>query len=94
MLNFFQPGTYVQPHQHPLSGASETISVLSGTLGFLVFDASGEVEERNRLGSDGLGVLDIEPGVWHGMVALEADTVILEIKQGPYDPASDKNFAS
>ena len=31
-------------------------------------------------------------GVWHGVLALDPDTVILEIKRGPYDN-SDKVFA-
>ena len=93
MLNFFQPGTYVCPHQHPESGAIETICVLSGALGFILFDADGDVRSTHRLEAGGLGLIDIEPGVWHGMVALSPDTAILEIKKGPYDANTDKSFA-
>ena len=93
MLNFFQPGTYVCPHQHPESGAIETICVLRGVLGFIVFEASGDVRSTHRLSAGGLGLIDIEPGVWHGMVALSPDTAILEIKKGPYDANADKAFA-
>ncbi|MEZ5329146.1 MAG: WbuC family cupin fold metalloprotein [Verrucomicrobiales bacterium] len=94
MLNFFQPGTYVCPHQHPEDGAIETICVLSGVLGFLLFEADGSVRSTHRLSAGPLGLIDIEPGVWHGMVALSPDTAILEIKQGPYDASADKSFAS
>jgi dTDP-4-dehydrorhamnose 3,5-epimerase-like enzyme len=38
-------------------------------------------------------MIDIEPNLWHGFVALEPDTVILEVKRGPYDGAGDKVFA-
>jgi len=93
MLNFFQPGTYVRPHLHPLDGAIETIHVLRGRLGFCLFDEEGRITERFDLRADGLGLIDIEPRIWHGMVALESDTVILEIKQGPYCEATDKVFA-
>ncbi|MFT6382681.1 MAG: cupin fold WbuC family metalloprotein [Akkermansiaceae bacterium] len=39
-------------------------------------------------------MIDLEPDLWHGMIVLEADTVIFEVKRGPYDPATDKEFAS
>ena len=93
MLNFFQPGTYVQPHYHPLKGAIETILVLRGVLGFVVFDDAGNIVSTHRLKAGGLGLVDVEPRVWHGMVALAPDTVILEIKQGPYNRETDKVFA-
>ncbi len=94
MLNFLQPGTYIQPHLHALPSASETIHVLSGAIGFLIFDAVGNVKESYRLGADGLGFIDIEPNVWHGFVVLEPDTAIIEIKRGPFDGTGDKAFAS
>ncbi len=95
MLNFMQPGTYVVPHRHPLDHAIETVQVLRGALGFLVFDEEGGLVSTHRLSADsGSALLDIEPGIWHGMVVLEEDTVLLEIKRGPYDPATDKEFAS
>jgi cupin fold WbuC family metalloprotein len=95
MLNFLQPGTILQPHLHPLPHASETICVLRGVLGFIVFDSEGVVIETHRLdAAEGLATIDIEPNVWHGMTVLAEDTVMLEIKKGPYDPANDKVFAT
>lgn len=96
MLNFLQPGTFIRPHRHPVDGAIETILVLQGRLGFIIFDENGSVDRCcDLLGvrSGGLGLIDIEPNVWHGMVALSPDTVVLEIKQGPYDFETDKEFA-
>ena len=93
MLNFLQPGTYIQPHLHPLEHASETIQVLRGAIGFLVFDEEGAVLSRHLLRADSCALIDIEPNVWHGFVTLEPDTVVLEVKRGPYDPDNDKVFA-
>ena len=93
MLNFLQPGSYIQPHLHPLPFASETIHVLRGALGFIIFNADGTVQSLHELHGDGLGFIDIEPNVWHGFVVLAPDTIIIEIKRGPYDPAHDKVFA-
>jgi hypothetical protein len=36
---------------------------------------------------------DIRPGVWHTIFALVPDTVVFEVKPGPYSPANDKDFA-
>lgn len=90
MINFMQPGTYIQAHQHPRDWASETILVMSGVLGFITFDEDGKVITVSRLAAGDL--IDIEARVWHGVLALAPDTVILEIKRGPYDD-TDKVFA-
>lgn len=92
MLNFFQPGTIVTPHAHPQPGQIETVHVLRGALGFILFEENGEIRETRQLLAGGVGLIDIEPGVWHGMVCLEPDSVILEIKKGPYDATTDKIF--
>lgn len=91
MVNFLQPGTYIRAHEHPRDGASETILVLSGELGFVTFDAAGAVLTVHRLAVGDL--LDIEERVWHAVLALAADTVILEIKRGPFCD-QDKIFAA
>jgi len=92
LLNAMQPGTYIRPHRHPSSGASETIIVLSGRLGVVIFDPTGKIVERHVLPSGGL--VDIQPGIWHSMVCLEPNTVVAEFKKGPYDVETDKEFAS
>ncbi len=90
MVNFLQPGTYIRAHQHPRMAASETIVVTAGSLGFVTFDAEGGILTADRLPSG--GVVDIVAGVWHTVLALEEDTIILEIKRGPYSD-EDKVFA-
>ena len=92
LLNAMQPGTYVHPHRHNGEGASESVVVLQGELGFVVFDEEGAVEHSYFLSAGSM--LDIEPGVWHSMVCLAPDTVIAEFKKGPYDAKLDKCFAS
>ena len=94
MLNFLQPATFISPHLHPLPHASETIHVLQGAIGFILFNAEGDVLQTWHLTAGPLGMIDIEPNVWHGFVALEPDTVVLEIKRGPYSGPEDKVFPS
>jgi hypothetical protein len=36
--------------------------------------------------------VELQEGRFHTLVALSPDTVMFEIKQGPYQPALDKDF--
>jgi cupin fold WbuC family metalloprotein len=95
MLNVLQPGSYVQPHRHLSPPKAEPIIVLRGALQVVTFDEAGRIERRINLraGSGTVGV-DIRPGVFHTFFALEEDTVLFEVKPGPYEALSDKDFAS
>ena len=95
LLNVVQPAAYIQPHRHRDPGKSETFVVLRGEIAFFHFDEHGRVLTARRLGPqcDALAV-DMQPGVWHCILALTRDCVIFEGKNGPYDPATDKEFAA
>jgi cupin fold WbuC family metalloprotein len=94
LLNFLQPGTYIRPHCHPAPHASESICLLRGSLQILIFDKNGFLTKRHLLSETGDRLIDLEPGIWHGMIVMKEDTVIFEVKRGPYDPGSDKEFAT
>ncbi len=95
-LNVLQPGTYVRPHRHlrqPPGAGFECFVVLQGALGLLLLDEEGEVCDQVRLEAGGaVRGVELEGGRFHTLVALSPDTVMFEIKQGPYHPASDKDF--
>ncbi len=94
LLNIMQPGSYVQPHRHPRPQAAELAYVIQGAMQVWIFDDAGAVTESRicRAGT-AESLVDLEPDIWHSFAALEPDTVILEIKGGPYDKAQDKVFA-
>jgi cupin fold WbuC family metalloprotein len=96
MLNALQPGSYVRPHRHLDPPKSESLVLLQGVLGYTSFRDDGTLDEENFLlldaGRDVYGC-DIRPGVWHTIFALAPDTVVFEVKPGPYSPANDKDFA-
>jgi cupin fold WbuC family metalloprotein len=92
MLNAMQPGSYVQPHRHAAPRA-ESIVVLRGALRFVAFDDTGEVRRAVDLAPDLDLAVDIEPEVYHTMFALAPDSVVFEVKTGPYDPVTDKTWA-
>ena len=94
MLNAVQPGTYIQPHRHISPPKAESIVVLRGSIGFVIFEDDGRVREHfvASTGSDPFGI-DLQPGVYHTFVALQQDTVLFEVKPGPYDGQTNKDFA-
>ncbi|PRZ02238.1 WbuC family cupin fold metalloprotein [Marinilabilia salmonicolor] len=94
MLNAFEPGTYVRPHKHENPAKREVFILLRGRLMMFFFDDTGRVTHRQLLDPEaGKYAVEIAPGEWHMAVSLEAGTVVYEVKDGPYDPSSDKQFA-
>jgi len=95
-LNVLQPGTYVRPHRHrrPQPGAGfECFVVLQGAIGLLVLDGEGGILRGERLAAQGpVRGIELAEDQFHTLVALEPDTVMFELKQGPYIPTTDKDF--
>jgi cupin fold WbuC family metalloprotein len=96
LLNALQPGTYVRPHRHlrpPGKNGFEFFLVLQGALGVLILDEQGEILQQELLQAQGpVRALELTEGTYHTLVALTPDTVILELKEGPYDATTDKAF--
>ena len=90
-----QPGTYIAPHRHLSADKAESLLVLQGRLGLLLFDDAGNLVQTRELaaGGDCLGV-DLPPGVFHALVVLEADSILFECKAGPYRPLEEGEQAS
>ena len=89
MLNAIEPGSVVPIHRHQRS--SETVVCLRGKLVEEYYDELERIcTERIELSPNGPVVaLNIPAGQWHTVHALESGTVILEVKDGPYEPIRD-----
>jgi cupin fold WbuC family metalloprotein len=87
--------SYFRPHRHPQPGRWELFSALRGSAAVLTFDTSGTVMERIEISGEGpVHVVEIPPGAWHTLSILKEETVLLEVKPGPYLPLHDKDFAA
>lgn len=85
MLNAVQPDSYVRPHRHLAPPKHEAFIVLRGALAFFTFDDEGSVVTATTLGpTQGAFGVDVQPGVFHTLVAREPDTLLYEVKTGPY----------
>jgi len=89
LLIAIEPGSYVAPHRHLDPNKDETLLVVCGRLGIVIFQAENAVDRSIVLqaGGEAIGV-DIPHGVFHSVVALEPGTVFFEAKAGPYVPIS------
>jgi cupin fold WbuC family metalloprotein len=95
MLNALQPNSYVRPHRHLDPPKAESIIVLKGAITYVEFNDTGEIENFYQLSSESLSIgVDIGPGIFHTFFAVVEDTVLFEVKPGPYEQSSDKDFAS
>jgi len=94
LLNAIEPGSYVAPHRHLDSAKDETIIVLRGRLGCVVFDDAGAIVQACVLapGSARVGI-DIPHRNFHTVFALEPGTVFFEAKAGPYHPLGEAELA-
>ena len=102
MLNAIEPGSPLPIHRHRKT--SETVVCLRGRLVEDFYDEfsrpSGNERpkvERERTCTETIELspngpvvaLNIPAGQWHTVRALESGTVILEMKNGAYEPISD-----
>ena len=85
MLNAIEPGSPLPIHRHTQS--SETVVCLRGRLVEDFYDDAGTLLESIELTPGGPVVaVNIPLGQWHTVRSLESGTVILECKDGAYEP--------
>jgi cupin fold WbuC family metalloprotein len=84
--------SYFRPHRHLTK--YELGTVLRGRFDLVTFDETGRVTNRYTMG-EGTGTFAYEAvqGTWHTLIALTDGSTFLEVKEGPYDPATAVEFA-
>ena len=92
MLNAIEPGSVIPVHRHRTT--SETVVCLRGRVVEEFYDDLGRIcEEAVELFPGGENVaLNVPAGQWHTVRALESGTVILECKDGPYEPLAPEDI--
>ena len=90
MLNAIEPGSVVPIHRHQKT--SETLVVLRGRVVEEYYSSEGSVVATYELAAGGPScALNIPAGQWHTLRALDPGTVILEMKDGPYEPVREED---
>lgn len=88
MLNAIEPGSVIPIHRHQKS--TETVVCLRGRLVWEYYDELERIcTESIEVSPNGPVVaLNIPIGQWHTLRSVESGTVILETKDGAYEPQS------
>ena len=86
MLNAIEPGSPLPIHRHQKT--SETVVCLRGRLVWEFYDElERRCTDRIELSPNGPVVaLNVPIGQWHTVHSLESGSVILEVKDGPFEP--------
>lgn len=85
--------SYFRPHRHVTK--SELAMLLRGRFVVVTFDVTGTVTGRYAVGDDTPNMAYETPrDTWHTLVADTDGSAFLEVKEGPYDPATASEFAA
>lgn len=85
MLNALEPGTVMPIHRHMAS--SETVTMLRGRIRWHFYDDAGKETESVVLDANGdVRCINVEKARWHALECLESGSVLLECKDGKYEP--------
>ena len=89
MLNAIEPGTVLPIHRHRTS--SETVVCLRGHFEEYFYDEAGNLTETIDMVPGG-NIINIPVGQWHNLKSLESGTVLLEVKDGPWEPLAPEDI--
>jgi cupin fold WbuC family metalloprotein len=94
MLNIMNIDTYVCPHKHTNPDKREAFILLRGKVMAIEFDEHGNITESFILDRENESFgCEIKQRSYHTLICLEDNSVLYEVKDGPYDPHTDKVFA-
>ena len=88
MLNAIEPGTVMPIHRH--RNSSETCVCIRGHFEEYFYDSEGRLTDTIDMRPGGT-VINIPAGQWHSLKSLESGTVLLECKDGRWEPLGEED---
>ncbi len=88
MLNAIEPGTVLPIHRHRTT--SETVVCLRGHFEEYLYDEEARLTETIDMLPGGT-LINIPAGQWHSLRSLETGTVLLECKDGAWEPLGEED---
>lgn len=96
-LNAMEPSSYLRPHRHASVPRTKLLTALRGKFALVLFNDAGTVTRVALLGgsaSPGFSnAAEVAPNCWNTVLSLEPGSVLLEVKQGPFDPTGPRDIA-
>lgn len=92
ILNAIEPGSPERIHRH--RHTSETVVCLRGRVVEEFYDDQERMcTDAIELSPNGPNVaINVPMGQWHSIRALESGSVVLAVKDGPYEPLGEENI--
>lgn len=91
LFNAMEPGTVIPVQRH--RNTAETIMLVRGKMKVILYDDDKNVIEKailsHELGNYGV---HIPAGVWHFVEIMEPETVMFEVREGPYNPLAQEDI--
>ncbi|WP_100157745.1 WbuC family cupin fold metalloprotein [Proteus columbae] len=86
-------GSYVEPHYHELSHQWEMFVILEGKVEITLYDHMGSIIENFLAGENtDISIVNLEPNEVHSIKCISPQALMLEVKEGPFDPNYAKKF--
>lgn len=91
LFNAMEPGTVIPIQRH--QNTAETLMLVRGKMKVVLYDDNKNIIEEAILShEDGNYGVHIPAGVWHCVEIIEPDTVMFEVKEGPYAPLAHEDM--
>jgi cupin fold WbuC family metalloprotein len=101
LFNAIKIDSYIRPHRHSLDPKDECLVAIKGLFGFIMFTEKGLIESVILFGSEKYSEklsipsgLELPASVWHTVVSLVDDSILFEVKSGPFNPGLAKELAT
>ena len=101
LFNAICMDSYIRPHRHLLDRKTECLIAVRGMMALIVFDDKGEVIETIRFGTEkfynetlGCCGVELSPETWHTVISINSESILFEVKSGPFEPALAKELAA
>jgi len=100
LLNAIQPDSYIHPHRHTVVNKQELLVAIRGSFSLITFDHHGNFDRSISFGSELYAddlcssvAVEIPPDVWHTVLAKQENSILLEVKDGPFISSKAKELA-
>ncbi|WP_134690957.1 WbuC family cupin fold metalloprotein [Enterobacter hormaechei] len=86
-------GSYVDPHYHELPHQWEMFIVMQGQVQVCLYGKDGDIINKFVAGENtAINIVEFSPGDIHSVECLSTRALMMEVKEGPFDPTFAKAF--
>lgn len=100
LFNAIKVHSYICPHRHSLDPKDECLLAIRGLFGLIIFNDHGIISSITLFGGEKYSEkfliasgLELPAEAWHTVISLVDNSILFEVKNGPFEPTLAKEFA-